>query len=220
MKVRRPGGPLAIALLGLSALAGCGSVFESSIPAAQAYVLRLPPPASRAEGAAAGSVRVQRPEAGPGLDSDRIALLRSDRRFDFYAASRWAAAAPDLMESVLVDQLRASGAFTAVFEDASPYPPRYNLRCSLARFESDYSSNGAAAGSAPVVQVALDCTFGRHRDRALLANFTARGSAPARDDRLGAVVAAFESATAQAVGQMEKEIAAALAAETPATTAQ
>jgi ABC-type uncharacterized transport system auxiliary subunit len=68
--------------------------------------------------------------------------------------------------------------------------------------------------------VALDCTFGRHRDRALLANFTARGSAPARDDRLGAVIAAFESATAQAVGQMQKEIAAALAAETPATTAQ
>ena len=220
MKVRRLDAPLAIALLGLSALAGCGSVFESSIPAAQAYVLRLPPPASRAEGAAAGSVRVQRPEAGPGLDSDRIALLRSDRRFDFYAASRWAAAAPDLMESVLVDQLRASGAFTAVFEDASPYPPRYNLRCSLARFESDYSSNGAAAGSAPVVQVALDCTFGRHRDRALLANFTARGSAPARDDRLGAVVAAFESATVQAVGQMEKEITTALAAETPATAAQ
>ena len=220
MKVRRLDTPLAVALLGLSALAGCGSVFESSIPAAQAYVLRLPPPASRAEGAAAGSVRVQRPEAGPGLDSDRIALLRSDRRFDFYAASRWAAPAPDLMESVLVDQLRASGAFTAVFEDASPYPPRYNLRCSLARFESDYSSNGAAAGSAPVVQVALDCTFGRHRDRALLANFTARGSATARDDRLGAVVAAFESATVQAVGQMEKEITTALAAETPATTAQ
>jgi len=206
---------------GVSALAGCGSFFESSIPAAQAYVLRLPPPASRAEGAAAGSVRVQRPEAGPGLDSDRIALLRSDRRFDFYAASRWAAPAPDLMESVLVDQLRAGGAFSAVFEDASPYPPRYNLRCTLARFESDYSSNGAGAGgTAPVVQVALDCTFGRHRDRALLANFTARGSAAARDDRLGAVIAAFESATAQAVGQMQKEIAAALAAETPATTAQ
>ena len=160
----------------MSALAGCGSVFESSIPAAQAYVLRLPPPAARAEGAAAGSVRVQRPEAGPGLDSDRIALLRSDRRFDFYAASRWAAPAPDLMESVLVDQLRASGAFTAVFDDASPYPPRYNLRCG---WRASNPTTPRAAAGAPAVQVALDCTFGRHRDRALLANFTARGSAPA-----------------------------------------
>ncbi len=43
-----------------------------------------------------GSVLVQRPEAGPGLDSDRIVLLRSDSRFDFYAASRWAAPAPDM----------------------------------------------------------------------------------------------------------------------------
>jgi cholesterol transport system auxiliary component len=220
MKVRRPLAVHGIGTLaaawGLSALTGCGSFFESTIPAPQAYVLRLPPPAGRAEGAAAGSVRVQRPEAGPGLDSDRIALLRSDRRFDFYAASRWAAPAPDLMESVLVDQLRASGAFTAVFEDTSPYPPRYNLRCSLARFESDYSGTGPA----PVIEVALDCTFGRHRDRALLANFTARGSARAGDNRLGAVVPAFESATAQAVAELEKEIAAALAAETPPPAAQ
>jgi ABC-type uncharacterized transport system auxiliary subunit len=157
-------------------------------------------------------VRVQRPEAGPGLDSDRIVLLRSDRRFDFYAASRWAASAPDVMESVLVDQLRAGGVFDAVFDDSTPYAPRYDLRCSLARFESDYTGNAHA----PTVQVALDCTFGRHRDRALLANFTARGSAPATDDRLGPVVAAFESATAQAVSQMEKEISNALTSEKPA----
>jgi cholesterol transport system auxiliary component len=202
-------------------LAACGSVFESSVPAAQAYVLRLPPPAARAAGVAAGSVRVQRPEGGPGLDSDRIVLLRSDRRFDFYAASRWAASAPDVMESVLVDQLRASGMFEAVFDDSSPYPPRYNLRCTLARFESEYPSNAGDAGArAPTIQVALDCTFGRHRDRALLANFTARGSAPAADDRLGAVVAAFESATAQAVSQLEGQIADALAAERPAAATQ
>jgi cholesterol transport system auxiliary component len=208
MSVRSLAGRLGVTLT-VSALAGCGSFFESSIPAPQAYVLRLPPPATRAAGASAASVRVQRPEAGPGLDSDRIVLLRSDRRFDFYAASRWAASAPDLMESVLVDQLRAAGTFDAVLDDSSPYPPHYNLRCSLARFESDYTEGGHA----PVAKVALDCSFGRHRDRALLTNFTAQGSAPASDDRLGAVVAAFESATAQAVGQLEKEIADGLAAE-------
>ncbi len=215
MKLRWPvvGPGIALAVL---ATTGCGSFFESSIPSPQAYVLRLPPPATRAAGASAGSVRVQRPEAGPGLDSDRIVLLRSDRRFDFYAASRWAASAPDVMESVLVDQLRAGGRFEAVFDDSTPYAPRYNLRCTLARFEADYSSNGGGPAShAPTVQVALDCTFGRHRDRALLGNFTARGSAPASDDRLGAVVAAFEAATAQAVGDLEKEISDSLAAEKP-----
>jgi cholesterol transport system auxiliary component len=215
MKVRWPVVAPCFALVMLP-MTGCGSFFESSIPAPQAYVLRLPPPAAPAAGASAGSVRVQRPEAGPGLDSDRIVLLRSDRRFDFYAASRWAASAPDLLESVLVDQLRGSGAFSAVFDDSTPYAPHYNLRCTLARFESDYSAGGSGSGGrAPTVQVALDCTFGRHRDRELLGTFTARGSAPASDDRLGAVVAAFEAATAQAVTQLEKEISDALAAEKP-----
>jgi ABC-type uncharacterized transport system auxiliary subunit len=198
-----------------SALAGCGSFFESSIPAPQAYVLRLPAPAEH-EGViqTKGSVKVLRPEAGPGLDSEHIALLRSNRRFDFYAASRWAAAAPDLLEDVIVDRLRGTGAFSAVLDDAAPYAPYYNLRCGLARFEADYSSDGSGSGGhAPTVKVALNCTFGRHRDRVLLASFSAEGSAPASEDRLNAVVAAFEAATASALTELERHIASALQAE-------
>ncbi len=154
---------------------------------------------------------MQRPEAGPGLATEFIALLRSGQRFDFYAASRWAAPAPDLVESVIVDQLRGAGLFAAVFDDSSPYAPTYNLRCAMRRFEADYTK-----GSVPTVQVALDCTLGRHRDRALLASFTAQGSAAASDDRLGDVIAAFETATAAAVGELERHTAAALGAEQPA----
>jgi cholesterol transport system auxiliary component len=197
---------------GALALTGCGSLFESSQPAVQAYVLRLPSRTPSAEVTAGGSVRVQRPEAGPGLESDRIALLRSDRRFDFYSGSRWTAAAPDMLESAMVGQLRGSGLFSAVFDDSAAYPPTYNLRCGLGRFEADYTGGGRA----PTIQVVLDCTFGRHRDRTLLANFTARGSAVAADDRTSAVVAAFESATLAALGELEHATAAALAAEKPA----
>jgi ABC-type uncharacterized transport system auxiliary subunit len=64
--------------------------------------------------------------------------------------------------------------------------------------------------------VALDCTLGRHRDRKLLASFSAQGSAPASDDRLGEVIEAFEAATAAATGEAERHVAAALAAEQPA----
>jgi cholesterol transport system auxiliary component len=206
-------------LLGLTALSGCGSLLETTIPSPQAYVLRLPPRTPAAAALTSGSVRVQRPEAGPGLDSDRIALLRSDQRFDFYAAARWAAPAPDIVASVLVEQLRGSGMFSAVFDDSAPYLPRFNLRCGLSRFESDYTSEGrGSGGGAPTVQVALDCTFGRSRDRTLLGNFTARGSAKASDDKLGAVVAAFESATAAAVEELERNIAEALAADSANST--
>jgi cholesterol transport system auxiliary component len=200
-----------LSCLPIAMLAGCGGVFESSLAAPQAYVLRLPPPAVAGGQAAMGSVLVRRPEAGPGLNTDRIALLRSEGRFDVYAAARWAAPAPDLLESVLVDALRGTGQFSAVLDDSAAFAPRYDLRVALRRFEADYT-----AGGAPMVQVVMDCTLGRHRDRHLLASFTARGSARAEGDRLGAVVAAFEAATAGAVAELLRATTAAIAAESSA----
>lgn len=194
-------------------LAGCGGLFESSLAAPQTYVLRMPAsaaPVGTNGQAGAGSLLVRRPEAGPGLDSNRIALLRSDRRFDFYAASLWAAPAPDVLESVVIDTLRNAGTFTAVLDDASPFAPRYDLRITVRRFEADYTSGGSRA---PTVHVVLDCTLGRHRDRALLSSFTVHGSALAEEDRLGAVVAAFEAATAGAMAELTRSTTAAIAAE-------
>src|SRR5215831_13498053 len=199
---------LLLAVCSLCLLSGCGSLLNSTMPAPQTYVLRLAPQPEAGATPTAGSLRIQRPEAGPGLNTDHIVLLRSGRRYDFYAAALWAAPAPDLMASVLVDQMRGSGLFTAVFDDATPYAPRYNLRCSLTRFEADYNGGGHA----PTVQVALDCTLGRFRDRTLLGIFTAEGSAVASEDRLGPVVAAFEAATAAAMKETERHIQEALAA--------
>lgn len=211
-----------LVLVVVCALPGCGSLLESSMPAIQSYVLRLPERSAPAATVTSGAtVRVRRPEPGPGLDSDRIALLRSDQRFDFYTASRWAAPAPDIVEDVILDRLRGSGLFSSVFDDASPYLPQYELRCGLSRFESDYTSEGSrAGGGAPTAQVALDCTFGRHRDRALLANFTARGSARAADDRLGAIVAAFEAAATAAMTELERHAGEALARDGAAAAAR
>jgi ABC-type uncharacterized transport system auxiliary subunit len=206
----RPAG--ALALLSAALLAGCGGFFESKLAAPQTYVLRVP--ARTAPVATApnpGTIRVQRPEAGPGLNTEFIALLRTDRRFDFYAATRWAAPAPDVVESLIVEHLRASGLFAAVFDDSAPYAPFYSLRCALSRFEADYTRGG----SAPTVYTTLDCTLGRHRDRFMLGNFTAQGSALASEDRVNPVVAAFEAATSMALAELEKQVMAALASEPP-----
>lgn len=197
-------------------LAGCGGLLETTLPAPQAYVLRLAPaPGSSAQTPGAGAVLVQRPEAGPGLDSDRIILLRSEQRFDSYAASRWAAPAPIMIESMIVEALRANGTFAAVFGDSSPYAPQYNLRVTLRRFEADYTAGGRGGAKAPTVHVTLDATLGRHRDRALLASFTAQGSAQADEDRMSSVVAAFGAATSTAVNELARAAAQAAANEPP-----
>ena len=81
----------------------------------------------------------------------------------------------------------------------------------LRRFEADYTSGGRA----PTVQVVLDCTLGRHRDRALLGSFTASGSAAASEDRVGSVVAAFEAATGAAMTELGRAVGDALGAEKP-----
>jgi cholesterol transport system auxiliary component len=205
------------ALIASLALAGCGGVFESKLAAPQTYVLRLPPPAAPAAVPTAGSILVQRPEASPGLESNRIALLRADRRFDFFAASLWAAPAPDVVESVVVDALRGTGTFAAVFDDAAPFAPRYDLRVTLRRFEADYVNEGSAGAEVPTVHVVLDCTLGRRRDRVLLASFTAQGSARADADRMGSVVAAFEAAMSGAVAQLTQATTAAVAADRPSS---
>lgn len=199
-------------------LAACGGVFESKMAAPQAYVLRLPPAtAPAADAPTAGTLLVRRPDAGPGLNTDRIALIRGDRRFDVYAASRWAAPVPVLMESVLVDSLRGTGRYSAVLDDAAPFAPYYDLRVAIRRFEADYTAAGN--GDAPTVHVVLDCTLGRRRDRHLLSTFTVSGSARAGDDRLGQVVAAFEAATAAAVAELQRALEAAVAAESAARAA-
>jgi ABC-type uncharacterized transport system auxiliary subunit len=110
---------------------------------------------------------------------------------------------------VIIDALRATGTFSAVLDDSAPFATRYSLRCTMRRFEADYTQGG----SAPTVFVVLDCTLGRRRDRELLASFTAQGSARAAEDRLNAVVAAFESATATAMAELGRATAAALANE-------
>ena len=183
-------------------------MFESDLAAPQSYVLRLPPRPRRSRTPAAGRLLVQRPEAGPGLESERIALLRSEQRFDFYAASRWAAPAPDVIESVMVDTLRATGAFSAVFDDSAPFAPRYNLRCTLRRFEADYTKRAAArprSSSRSTARSAAIATASCWRAS------RRRARRRAGEDRLNAVVAAFEAATAAAMTELGRAAAAAAA---------
>ena len=193
------------------ALGACGGVFESKLAAPQAYVLRLPPATGArrpsASCAAACCCSGRRPARASIPIASRCCAATS--RFDFYAASRWAAPAPDLRRKRDASTRCAPPARSP---RCSTMPRRtrrvYNLRCALRRFEADYTRTG---GGAPTVYVALDCTLGRHRDRELLGELHRAGSAVAGEDRLSAVVAAFEAATATAMDANSGAIATAAA---------
>ena len=153
----------------------------------------------------APTVQLPRPSADPGLATQLITLVRSDHRMDYYLGSRWAGDLPDVVESLAIDTLRASGAWSAVHESPSPFLADYLLQINIRRFEADYTEGGVA----PKVHVVLDCTLARRIGRDLVASFVAEGEAAATENRLSSVVSAFEKAANAALTTMADRSAAA-----------
>jgi ABC-type uncharacterized transport system auxiliary subunit len=190
-------------------VAGCAGL-HSHQAATQTYVLAAAPaaapsPAPVPAGAApAGSVTVQvlRPLAAPGLDTDRIALLRDTQRLDYYAASRWPAALPDLVQTLAIDALRVAGRFRAVQPDATAFAADDVLQIEIRHCEVVYPADGT-----PVVRVQLLATLGRQADRALLGSVSAESEVPAAANRMQSVVAAFQEAVNRSLAQLAASLA-------------
>ncbi len=208
--------PLA-ALLCL-APAACTSLFHSNAPAEQTYYLRPPAsaPAAATPLAAARipiSLRVGHPLADPGLETPHIILVQADHRLNFYSGSRWAAPLADVVDALAVQTLRASGDWSSVEDSTSPFPSNYLLQIAVRRFEADYTAGGAA----PTVYVVLDCILGRREGRDVVATFVVSGSAAAADNRMSAVVAAFEQAAGSALTSLAQQTAQLAAADSQRT---
>jgi ABC-type uncharacterized transport system auxiliary subunit len=207
--------PATLALL-LGALGGCSGLLQSNAKPEQTYYLRapaVPAGAAAASGPAPGpSLRVAHPLADPGLDTSHIMLLQNDHRMSFYTGARWPGPMPDLVGSLAVQTLRASGNWASVEDPASPFPSDYLLQITVRRFDADYS--GAPGGAAaPAVQVVFDCSIGRREGREVLSTFVVAGSATAAANRLGEVVAAFEQATDTALQQLAQQARSAVRAD-------
>jgi cholesterol transport system auxiliary component len=189
-------------------LAGCVSGLNSKLPVQQSYVLHSAlseagvPPLRPIPPASAAGIRVLLPSAAPGLATEGIAVLRPGERLDYYQNARWAADLPSMLQTLVIDSLRNAGRFTTVESDAGPFSAEYVLSLELQDFEAVYEGAGA-----PSVRVALVCTLGRRTDREVIVSFTSRSEVHAEADRMQSVIAAFEQASGQALGQLAASIA-------------
>jgi ABC-type uncharacterized transport system auxiliary subunit len=205
-------------------LAACSGL-KSDAVVPVTYLLRAPtdvtaavaPVAPRADatgpaahgGALTGmALRVERVVAPPGFDTDRILVLREPRVLDYYAGSRWSGALPDMLGTLAVDTLRATGAFTAVHDSSAALASDYTVRIVIRRYEAD-----ATVGGAPLVHVVLDVTVGRRADRGVVASFVAEGEARADAERMRSVVAAFDAATSAALRRVATQTVEAVVAD-------
>ena len=208
-----PAARTVLPVLAMLALGGCSGLLTGRSATPVTYVLRpaMASDAASALGSSTGSARpsapslqVQRVAVAPGYARDEILLTQPDRRLDVYAASRWPDALPVVVERLVVDALRQHGAWSVVHDAAAPFAADQLLRVTVRRFDAEY----AAAGGPPTVRVVLDATIARRGDRAVLAAFTAEASSAASEDRMSAIIAAFERATGSALSQVAGTAAA------------
>jgi ABC-type uncharacterized transport system auxiliary subunit len=219
-------------------VSGCSGLLKSEAPPVQVYVLRASAPPARAaaeqaqaldsartaaaepgssaaqSNASPPTLQVPRPQADPGLATELITLVQSDHRMDRYAGVSWAGIVPDVVETLAIDTLRASGRWSAVHDAPSPFSADYLLQINIRRFEADYTGGGEA----PKVYVTLDCTIARRIGRELLTSFVAEGVADADANRMSSVVAAFEKAANIALAAMAERSAAAVRMSTAQST--
>lgn len=183
------------------ALSGCVSLLPKSKPA-QLYRF----------GAAAASA--DKPSASPGGQTvgvfwadgafqresanDRIFTVTGERAA-YIADSRWAAPAEVLFDQAVFEAFDNAGGKVRLVPRGAPAPTDYVLRVDVRDFETRYE---AGPGGAPTVLVRLHATLTRDRARTLVSDQLFEARAPAAANRVTAIVAAYDKAVNEVLGQL------------------
>ena len=191
-------------LVCVASLSACstGSLFDSDTPVPTNYVLAPAPAASETTNAAPVDISVSRPDLAPGLDSDRIAVLRG-RLLDYYRGVRWGTRAIELIQTLVVDSLEDQKLFRSVTPEQARVAGDYVLDLQVRDFQAEYADRA----NRPVVHVALVGRLIRIIDRELVATVVSEARSEAEEERMSAVTAAFERASHQAILDLGKQVA-------------
>jgi cholesterol transport system auxiliary component len=198
------------ALLAVAALAcgGCGSLLETKLPTSTNYVLAPVPAASSGVARSEADLSIGRPDLAPGLDTERIAVLKG-RQLDYYRGAQWGGRMTEVVQTLLVDSFQDQQLFRSVTAEQSRVASEYVLDVSVRDFQAEYASDNAA----PTAHVTILGRLIRVTDRQLIDTFTATAQSRASDNRLGAVTAAFETAAHKVVLELAQKTAAGIAAD-------
>ena len=201
-------------------LGGCaGSLLQSDAKVPDTFRLGFDAATAAATASATPSIAglaiaVARPRAAAAIDTDRIAVLAAGNRFDYYADARWAESAPQMLQQNLVSALAATAQFGGgVMTAPARVPTELLLDVELRRFEAvTAGADAASSGAAPVVHVQVQVSLVDSRRVARVTSFVSEAAVPASENRLSAVVAAFNRANAQVVSDIAARTQAAAAA--------
>lgn len=178
-------------------LSGCtGSLFKSKAVPSSVYLLSAH--VAPVHSSVAADLAVMRPRLRAGLDTDRIAVLYPDKRLDYFANARWSGPLDEVMQDLAVQAFAGAARLRNVSAEGSAFASGYWLELQVDDFQAEY----AASGGVPTVHVHITARLGTAGDRKLLGSFEATADQAASDNRLSAVVDAFERACNAALEQL------------------
>jgi len=178
------------------ALSGCISLLPKSKPA-QLY--RFGQPAAAATAPAAGTVGVfQANGTFPGeAGGDRILTINGGKAA-YIARSRWVAPAGVLWNEAVTHAFDADPGKVRLVSRGQQAKSDYALRLDVRNFEARYD---AGPDSAPTVVVRVRAVLNK-ADLSKTHEQIFAASAKASDNRVGAIVSAYDKATADVLGQI------------------
>jgi cholesterol transport system auxiliary component len=180
--------------LALSCTGCAGSLLGPSGEAPQTYRLEVADVAGEAARVPL-ALGVARPRAAVSLDTERIAVVQPDNRFDYFVGVRWSEPAPQMLQAVIVRVLQSDGRYEVVVAAPNRVPTDRLLDLELRRFEAVYAADGAA----PTVRVEFQATMVDPRQVRRVSSIVASSEVAAADNRRDAVLDAYQRATAEAV---------------------
>jgi cholesterol transport system auxiliary component len=188
--------------------AGCGSLLETDQPPSASYVLAPAPAASTGMTRSEADLSIGRPDLAPGLDTERIAVLKG-RQLDYYRGAQWGGRTVEVIQTLLVDSFEDQQLFRSVTAEQSRVASEYVLDISVRDLQAEYASDNGA----PTAHVTILGRLIRVVDRQLVDTFSATAQSRASDNRMGAVAAAFETAAHKVVLELAQKTATAIAGD-------
>ena len=198
----------AVLVIAMLACGGCGSLLETKLPASTNYVLASAPAGSTSVTRSDADLSIGRPDLAPGLDSERIAVLKG-QELDYYRGAQWGGRTTEMVQTLIVESFEDQQLFHSVTAEQSRVSSDYVLDVSVRDFQAEYASDGAA----PTAHVTIFGRLIRVVDRELVDTFSATAQSKATENRMNAVSAAFETAAHQVVLELAQKTATAIAGD-------
>ena len=192
--------PLRLLALGAAALAltGCVSLLPKSKPAQLYRFGEAAAPAAAATPAPARSVGVFRTNGSfeEAAADDRI-LTVTGGKAAFIAGSRWVAPASILFDEAVTNAFEAAPGRVRLLARGQQARFAYALRLDMRQFETVYE----VPDGTPTVVVRLHAALSRS-DQTVVGEQTFEARASAGDNRVSAIVAAYDKAVADVLGKL------------------